>query len=596
MSKCNGSTSALELDIGGTLFKTTAATLARHPDTFFAALAQNAIDATAPLFIDRDPTHFRHLLNYLRSGVVTAPVDERGQRELLAEAEFYGLRNFARVLRAPELDLTRHLDAATLAERDEEARIRGRHAAGARADGRRPGKYEGLVDVFQTHAGGLTFAAPPPTDSQSTLLFDTLEEKAPLGREGAPATCKYTHRFLANFKRAFPDVLERLEPLMQNGAPFFIAGGSCLLALTALLPDIIAPQRRDSCYRLKTFHTANWGDAGDVDIFVHASTPDECTACARQIWEALAVDGEHWRLERSRGVLNILRSPRGWPDDVDVVVQVVLRQYADPSEILTCFDVDCCGVGFCYFGFCYHDQTDLCGWHVLALPRCIRALQSGRNVVNALHGWPRSPAYEIRLAKYATRGFSVHCPGIDPAQVDHGRVRGASFEALDGVARLLRLANLLEATRPSSFREAKALMAKVGINVKYSLSAIYDAPVRTLPGEEPVNKGNEFSKLGDDLTEAPPSTVDQLRRMHPRDLAWWLLSSVKNYLDDDRETKIATASTKMRSAVWENIADAGHDNLDIPRRITWDNTHNQREYRNARDKDQAAIYYAHAYK
>ena len=217
-------------------------------------------------------------------------------------------------------------------------------------------------------------------------------------------------------------------------------------------------------------------------------------------------------------------------------------------------------------------------------------------MVNALHGWPRSPAYEVRLAKYATRGFSVHCPGLGPAQVDHGRVHEASFETLDGVARLLWLANLLEATRPSRFRASKPHMAKVGINVKYSLSAIYDDPVRTLPGEEPVNKGKEFSKLGDDLTEAPPSTVNQLHRMHPRNLAWWLLSSVKNYQDNDRKKKIATASAKMRSAVWENIADAVHDNLDIPRRITWDNTHNQREYRNALDKDQAAIYYAHAYK
>ena len=44
--------------------------------------------------------------------------------ELLVEAEFYGMQSFARALCAPELDLTQHLDAAALAERDEEARIR----------------------------------------------------------------------------------------------------------------------------------------------------------------------------------------------------------------------------------------------------------------------------------------------------------------------------------------------------------------------------------------------------------------------------------------------------------------------------------------
>merc|ERR1719253_496965 len=200
-----------------------------------------------------------------------------------------------------------------------------------------------------------------------------------------------------------------------------------------------------------------------------------------------------------------------------------------------------------------------------------------------------APALRPRAAVGTQRGqFPAQLAAV-------GGVRGAPFAALDGVARLLRLANLLEAVRPSNFREAKALMLNVGIDVKYSLSTIYDAPVRTLPGEESVNKGSDFSRLGDDLIEATPSTVDQLRRMHPRDLAWGLLSSVKNYSGDDREEKLTAADAKMRAAVWKHIGDAGHDNLDIPRRITWDNTHNQREYRNACIEDHAAIYYACAY-
>jgi len=40
-------------------------------------------------FIDRDGTHFRHILNYLRSGQLTVPDDKILRRELLAEAEFY---------------------------------------------------------------------------------------------------------------------------------------------------------------------------------------------------------------------------------------------------------------------------------------------------------------------------------------------------------------------------------------------------------------------------------------------------------------------------------------------------------------------------
>ena len=40
-------------------------------------------------FIDRDGTHFRYILNYLRTGQLIVPKDEIIRVELLAEAEFY---------------------------------------------------------------------------------------------------------------------------------------------------------------------------------------------------------------------------------------------------------------------------------------------------------------------------------------------------------------------------------------------------------------------------------------------------------------------------------------------------------------------------
>ena len=44
--------------------------------------------------------------------------------------------------------------------------------------------------------------------------------------------------------------------------------------------------------------------------------------------------------------------------------------------------------------------------------------------------------------------------------------------------------------------------------------------------------------------------------------------------------------------------DAGHDNLEIPRRLVsaWDDTRKQREYVNAGIEDYDAVYYGHAYK
>ena len=53
-------------------------------------------------FIDRDGTHFRYILNYLRTGQLIVPKDElnRVREELLAEAEFYQIEGIINELRA----------------------------------------------------------------------------------------------------------------------------------------------------------------------------------------------------------------------------------------------------------------------------------------------------------------------------------------------------------------------------------------------------------------------------------------------------------------------------------------------------------------
>ncbi len=49
-------------------------------------------------FIDRDGTHFRYILNYLRTGQLIVPKDEIVREELLAEAEFYQVEGIIKAL------------------------------------------------------------------------------------------------------------------------------------------------------------------------------------------------------------------------------------------------------------------------------------------------------------------------------------------------------------------------------------------------------------------------------------------------------------------------------------------------------------------
>ena len=51
-------------------------------------------------FIDRDGTHFRYILNYLRTGKLVVPDDKVVRKELLTEAEFYVVEGIINELKA----------------------------------------------------------------------------------------------------------------------------------------------------------------------------------------------------------------------------------------------------------------------------------------------------------------------------------------------------------------------------------------------------------------------------------------------------------------------------------------------------------------
>ena len=88
--------STVKLNVGGQFFSTSLQTLTKDPGSMLHAMFSGRFD-TKPsedgsYFIDRDGTHFRFILNYLRTGKILIPEDKLVQREVLEEAEFYQIR------------------------------------------------------------------------------------------------------------------------------------------------------------------------------------------------------------------------------------------------------------------------------------------------------------------------------------------------------------------------------------------------------------------------------------------------------------------------------------------------------------------------
>ncbi|KAK6178822.1 hypothetical protein SNE40_011319 [Patella caerulea] len=92
------------LDVGGTVFKTSMATLKSHQETLFyhlvkedAPIKADKKDGHFYYFIDRSPKHFDLILTFLRRDVgapaskMSLPYNYQSLYELLSEAQFYGI-------------------------------------------------------------------------------------------------------------------------------------------------------------------------------------------------------------------------------------------------------------------------------------------------------------------------------------------------------------------------------------------------------------------------------------------------------------------------------------------------------------------------
>ena len=93
----------VHMNVGGSLFVTYRQTLAAEPYSLLARLGQHSAqpdttDQNGNVFIDRDGSQFRLILNFLRDGSCCLPSADQAIEELLIEAQHYRVRAVYRLL------------------------------------------------------------------------------------------------------------------------------------------------------------------------------------------------------------------------------------------------------------------------------------------------------------------------------------------------------------------------------------------------------------------------------------------------------------------------------------------------------------------
>ena len=110
MAEINGiSEQKITLDIGGYKCSTSLLTLRAEPEsilgTLFSGRHPIRKENDGSVFIDRDGTHFRIILNYLRGGITSSeqlPDNKLLLSELLTEVNYYQLKGLEKIIKSEE--------------------------------------------------------------------------------------------------------------------------------------------------------------------------------------------------------------------------------------------------------------------------------------------------------------------------------------------------------------------------------------------------------------------------------------------------------------------------------------------------------------
>eukprot|EP01114_Cavostelium_apophysatum_P023871 TRINITY_DN9137_c0_g1_i1.p1 TRINITY_DN9137_c0_g1~~TRINITY_DN9137_c0_g1_i1.p1 ORF type:complete len:368 (+),score=87.34 TRINITY_DN9137_c0_g1_i1:25-1104(+) len=103
----------IKLNIGGSIFATSGETIRKDVNSMLYAMFSGKYNLykgeDGAYFIDRDGTHFRYILNFLRDGNVILPQDKHARAEILVEARFYQISQLIQMLEEDKQEMSKLL-------------------------------------------------------------------------------------------------------------------------------------------------------------------------------------------------------------------------------------------------------------------------------------------------------------------------------------------------------------------------------------------------------------------------------------------------------------------------------------------------------
>ncbi|KAF7291792.1 Ankyrin repeat protein [Mycena chlorophos] len=285
--------------------------------------------------------------------------------------------------------------------------------------------YVGLVDVFAAPDAVRTTRARVVAgeDDRNAKYVMPLPDKV-RRKDGEPSMVAD----LEEFKRNWGVFSEGSLSQLLDWNNVVAAGGAVLACLTPLSTTDKASKRAIR----KHYHTTAY-PTSDVDLFLWGLTPEQAEAKIVQIYEAVR-DSVPWDVTciRTKHTVSI-HSQYPYRS-----VQIVLRLYSSPAEVLAGFDIDAPCV-------LYN------GNRVFANPRSIIAMMRQCNTVDMTR---RSPSYEVRLDKYSRRGYEVYVPTLSRPDIDP-TIYERAIGRITGLARLLVLEKHTDADARFNFLESR---------------------------------------------------------------------------------------------------------------------------------------------